>query len=177
MKRRRRRKSHLWRGLSMAMALILILAAGMCLRRWCVSAVRIAGTSMNDTLSDGDVVLVTRFDFLLGGKPQRGDIVECVFPDREDTYIKRVVGLPGERLVFSNGLLTVDGRPVSEPYVSSFTEDFSVELGMDEYFVLGDNRMESYDSRAADMGAIDAEAFLGRVRLVVWPLSHFGVAV
>ena len=62
MKRRRRRKAHLWRGLSMAVALILILTAGLCLRRWCVSAVRIAGTSMKDTLSDGDVVLVTRFD-------------------------------------------------------------------------------------------------------------------
>ena len=154
--------------------LILALTVGLALRRWCVNAVRISGTSMNDTLMNGDVVLVTRLDYTSGNVPDRGDIVECTFPGRMGTYIKRVVGLPGEKISFSDGMLTVNGKPISEPYVFSPTDDFSCTLGADEFLVLGDNRAESYDSRATDMGAVSADAFTGRVRWIIWPLSRFG---
>ena len=153
----------------------LAVALGLCLRHWVVGAVRVAGTSMQDTLCGGDIVLVTRFDYAAGQTPKRGDVVQCRFPGRSDTYIKRVVGLPGERVAYAGGALTVNGAAVDEPYVSSPTGDFSVLLGADEYLVLGDNRMESYDSRMADMGAIGAAAFTGRVRLVVWPPARAGV--
>lgn len=154
--------------------LVLFFALGLAVRQWGFGTVRIAGTSMNNTLINGDVVMVTRFDYAFGGAPERGDIVECEFPERSDTYIKRVIGLPDESISFDGGALSVNGRPVSEPYVSSETEDFSARMSNEEYLVLGDNRAQSYDSRAAEMGPIGEDAFLGKVRWILWPLSRFG---
>ena len=159
----------------LAILLVLAVAAlGFGLRRWVVCTVRVAGTSMQDTLRAADVALVTRFDYRLDRGPSRGDVVQCVFPGRSDTYIKRVVGLPGEFIRFSGGVLTVDGQPVKEPYVSTPTEDYELRLGQGEYLVLGDNRAESYDSRMADMGPLGADAFLGRVRCILWPPGRIG---
>ena len=151
-----------------------VVALGFGLRRWVACTVRVAGTSMQDTLRASDVALVTRFDYRRGRGPSRGDVVQCVFPGRSDTYIKRVVGLPGETIRFSGGALTVDGQPVEEPYVSTPTEDYELRLGQGEYLVLGDNRAESYDSRMAEMGPVGANAFLGRVRCILWPPERIG---
>jgi len=155
------------------LALALAAALALCLRQWVCVTVRVAGTSMQDTLQAGDVALVTRFDYR-GHGPRRGDVVQCVFPGRSDTYIKRVIGLPGEAIRFSNGALTVDGQRVEEPYVSSLTGDYEAHLDAGEYLVLGDNRADSYDSRMADMGPLSAEAFLGRVRFILWPPGRIG---
>lgn len=157
-------------------ALAVVLAAaliGLAARQWLIGAVRISGVSMEDTLRDGDIALVTKLDYRIG-EPARGDIVVCAFDGREDTYVKRVVGLPGDEIAFSQGRLTVNGRPVSEPYVSSLTDDFQIAVGEGEYFVLGDNRAESYDSRAEDMGCVGRDGLLGRVRWILWPLDRFG---
>lgn len=157
-------------------ALAVILAAaliGLAARQWLVGAAHIAGASMADTLQNGDVALVTKLDYRLS-EPARGDVVVCAFDGREDTYVKRVVGLPGDEIAFSEGQLTVNGQPVAEPYVSSPTEDFQITVGEGEYFVLGDNRAESYDSRAEDMGCVGRDGLLGRVRWILWPLNRFG---
>ena len=163
------------RALRVALIAAAIVALGLILRRCAFGTVRVAGTSMQQTLCGGDVALVTRFDYAGGRTPQRGDVVECRFPGRSDTYIKRVVGLPGEAIAFRGGALFVNGEAVPEPYVSSPTEDFAVALGADEYLVLGDNRADSYDGRMPDMGAITADAFLGRVRLALWPPDRIGI--
>ena len=134
--------------------------------------VRISGTSMNATLQDGDYALATKFDYLFGVNPQRGDIVECRFPDRSGKYIKRVIGLPGERVEITGGRLYIDGVPLSEPYVSSPSADYSVTLGGDEYLVLGDNRAESHDGRAEDMGLLSEDDFIGKVRFVIFPFRN-----
>ena len=157
-------------------ALAVVLAAaliGLAARQWLVGAARIAGASMADTLQNGDVALVTKLDYRLS-EPARGDVVVCAFDGREDTYVKRVVGLPGDEIAFSEGRLTVNGQPVAEPYVSSPTEDFQITVGEGESFVLGDNRAESYDSRAEDMGCVGRDGLLGRVRWILWPLNRFG---
>jgi signal peptidase I len=154
--------------------LALVLAVGLSVRRSVAGAVRVAGSSMRPTLQDGDVALVTRFDYAVGNTPRRGDVVECRFPGRGDTYVKRVIGLPGEEIGFFGGALTVNGQVVREDYVSSPTGDYAVSLGEDEYLVLGDNRAESYDSRMADMGPLGADAFIGRVRCVIWPPGRIG---
>lgn len=159
--------------LAALLALAIAVGAGLALRRWVAGTARVEGASMQTTLQSGDVVLVTRLDYAKAAT-RRGDVVQCRFPGRADTYIKRVVGLPGETLVFSGGQLTVDGTPVREKYVSSPTGDYSISLGPDEYLLLGDNRMESYDSRMADMGPVGADSLLGRVRWIVWPLRRFG---
>ena len=148
-----------------AIALVCLL-----LRLFVFHLVRIEGGSMQDTLCSGEIALVTGFDSRFGATPARGDIVECRFPGRVDTYVKRVIGLPGETVEIRDGRTYIDGAAISEPYVFSIPEDYSVTLGENEYLVLGDNRSESYDSRAEDMGPIGAEDILGRVRLCAWPL-------
>ena len=126
---------------------------------------------MVDTLRSGDVVLVTRFDYRIG-TPDRGDVVECSFPGRSGTYIKRVIGLPGDTVEIIDSRVYVNGAPLSEPYASGSSEDYAVRLGEDEYLVLGDNRSQSYDSRAADMGFIGRDNLLGRVRIALNPFRR-----
>ncbi len=155
-------------------ALLIVVALGLAARLWGVGLVRITGTSMNNTLKSGDIALVTRFDYRNGRHPAFGDVVECRFPGRGDTYVKRVVGLPGDDIAFSEGFLTRNGEGVTEPYVSSVTDDYAVSLAEDQYLLLGDNRKESYDSRMPDMGAVGAAAFSGRVRCIVWPPDRIG---
>lgn len=150
-------------------ALAIAVGLGFAARTWLFSAVRIAGSSMEDTLLFGDIALITRWD-----KPARGSVMQCTFTGRSGSYIKRVIGLPGDTVEFSDGQLIINGRPLSEPYVSSPTEDMCITLGADEYFVLGDNRVESYDSRSEDMGFIRRDQFSGRVRWILWPVSRFG---
>lgn len=153
--------------------LIALVAAfgALCLlaRLFVFHIVRIEGASMVDTLRSGDIALVTRFDYRFGGAPERGDVVECSFPGRSGVYIKRVIGLPGERVEISGGRTYIDGVALSEPYATGPAEDYSARLGPDEYLVLGDNRAESYDSRAEDMGFLHRENLLGRVRFALWP--------
>ena len=162
------------RWLLTALMLAAVLTAGLCLRRWGVGLMRVSGTSMADTLMNGDLVLVTRWDYAGGRVPARGDVVQCRFSGRPDTYIKRVIGLPGERVRFRGGALSVDGKPLSEPYTSGATEDYGIDLNAGEYLAMGDNRAESYDSRMPDMGTLSAGSFLGRARWVLWPLNRLG---
>ena len=156
------------------LAVAIAVGIGLCVRQWIAGTKRVAGTSMMDTLCPGDVALITRLDYRFGNTPRRGDVVECRFPGRDGTFIKRVVGLPGEAVECFGGAVTVDGRVIDEPYVSSVTGDFQTLLGADEYLVLGDNRAESYDSRMEDMGPIGPNDVLGRVHLVIWPPERFG---
>ena len=160
--------------LGVVLLFVLFAVAGLCLRTWGFGLVRISGTSMNNTLRDGDIVLVTRFDYLGDRVPDFGHVVECTFPGRADTYVKRVAGLPGETIELRSGLLYRDELRISEPYVSSLAEDYQITLGSEEYLLLGDNRAESYDSRMEDMGTVGASAFLGRARFVIWPLNRLG---
>lgn len=155
--------------LTAVLALAVAIGLGFAARTWLFSAVRIAGTSMEDTLVSGDVVLITRWE-----APERGSVMQCTFTGRGGSYVKRVIGLPGDTVEFSGGQLIANGQPLSEPYVSSETEDMRITLGADQYFVLGDNRAESYDSRAEDMGCIRRDQFLGRARWILWPVSRFG---
>lgn len=170
--RRRKRTSRLTRRNPLRGVIWIAVFALICilLRLFVFHLVRIQGGSMEDTLCSGEIALVTSFDYRFGAKPARGDIVECRFQGRVDTYVKRVIGLPGETVELREGKTYIDGAAISEPYVFSIAEDYSVSLGENEYLVLGDNRCESYDSRAADMGPIGKEDILGRVRLCVWPL-------
>ena len=151
----------------------LVLSFGLlclCLHLFVFHMVRIEGTSMESGLRSGDLVLVTRFDYRGGRTPQRGDVVECSFPGRSGVYIKRVIGLPGETVEIREGRTCIDGVPLSESYATGPAQAYRAELGADEYLVLGDNRAQSYDSRAEEIGFLHRENFLGRVRVALWPL-------
>lgn len=150
--------------------LTVVLFGCMCLtlHHFVFHTVRIEGTSMVDTLRSGDIVLVTRFDYRMG-EAKRGDIAECSFPGRSGTYIKRIIGLPGDSIEIIDSRVYINGEAISEPYATGPSEPYSVQLDKNEYLVLGDNRSESYDGRAEDMGLIGKENLLGRVRFVLWP--------
>ena len=155
--------------------LLLIMAAvliGFLIRQFAFGLVRIVGTSMEDTLYSGDVAFVTRFDYYRS-TPNRGDLVLVKFANRGGQYVKRIVGLPNEHIDIIDGMTYIDGTPLNEPYISSTPEeDYSITLGENEYLVLGDNRLDSYDSRAIEIGPVNSSDILGRVRAIVWPLSH-----
>ena len=151
-------------GVIAAVAVFALVCAA--LHAFVFHTVHIQGTSMVDTLRSGDIALVTRM-----GTPERGDIVECSFPGRSGTYVKRLIGLPGEKIEIIDSRVYVNGNALSEPYASGPSEDYSLVLQEGEYLVLGDNRSESYDSRAEDMGPVCRENLLGQVRLVLWPFK------
>ena len=157
----------------MKRALCIIAAAALIsalLRLFVFHTARITGSSMERTLNGGDVVLVYDLAYAFGNAPQRGDIVECTFPERSGRYVKRLIGLPGDRIEIRENCVYINGEYLSESYVSSVAEDYAIQLGADDYFVLGDNRADSYDSRAADIGTLKQENIHGRVLMKIAPL-------
>ena len=129
---------------------------------------RVQGQSMAPALRQGDYVLVRAHRNR--ARRRRGDIVVVAMND--GTHLKRIVGLPGERLVFTEGTLLVDGARLPEPYLRGLppylgleTREFS--LGGDAYFVMGDNRAHSTDSR--HFGPVDRPALEGALVCRLWP--------
>ena len=150
-------------------AALCVVATVVVVRATLASPVRIDSSSMSPTLREGDVVLVSRHAPDVASL-ERGDLVVFTMPTDGTRAIKRVVGLPGERVVVLDGELHVDGRRVPESYVDhrfvdgSFTETYVVP--QDAVLVMGDNRPNSVDSR--DYGPVPAGALLGRVLLRIW---------
>lgn len=141
---------------------------------------KVSGSSMETTLSSGDQLIVDKISYRFRD-PKRYDIV--VFPYRyeENTYyIKRIIGLPGETVQIVDGMVYINGSPLNEHYGNEVIEDPGsaaepITLGDDEYFVLGDNRNNSQDSRASNVGLIHRDELLGRAWVRIWPLDQFGV--
>ena len=141
---------------------------------------QVSGESMETTLSDGDHLIVDKISYRFRD-PERYDIV--VFPYRleENTYyIKRIIGLPGETVQIVDGYVCINGVQLDEHYGNEIMEKPGiaaepVTLGEDEYFVLGDNRNNSQDSRTASVGVIHRDEILSRAWVRIWPLSDFGV--
>lgn len=159
------------------LALCLAVIAALLLRRYVLCLTRIQGRSMMPTLKSGQWAFVTRFDYRLG-RPKRGDIVICFFPGRmmkrfpflRQMMVKRVVGLPGETISFAEGTVLIDGQPLAEPYLDPLRTRRHqtrgpVTLGDDEYFVLGDNRDGSHDSRS--VGPLHRRMIVGQVRFLL----------
>ncbi len=131
---------------------------------------RVDGQSMNETLTHNEFILVSKADYWQQ-EPQRLDVVICRYPGREDTYVKRVVGIPGDTVEVRKDVVLVNGTALQEDYIT-YPADYDtgpVTLLADEYFVLGDNRIHSTDSHV--IGPLKRDAILGRVRLVIYPLD------
>ena len=138
---------------------------------------RVDGPSMTPTLLNQQYILVDKAQYLFG-KPQRGDVIVFEWPrDTSQDFVKRVIGVPGDTVsVDAAGNVTVDGTQINEPYVNDLTNPYQPntwKLGPNEYFVLGDNRGDSSDSR--DWGPVPAKDIIGKAALVYWPLNdmHF----
>lgn len=141
---------------------------------------RVSGSSMQTTLSDGDNLIVDKISFRLRD-PKRYEIIVFPYQHQENTfYIKRIIGLPGETVQVKDGYALINGQPLEEDYGNEIMRepgiaDEPITLGSDEYFVLGDNRNHSADSRDPSVGVLHRKDLLGRAWIRIWPLSEFGV--
>lgn len=147
------------------------------IRLFIFDPVRVEGHSMDTTLSDGEIMILNKV-YYRKNDIERFDIV--VVDEGDKNIIKRVIGLPGEVISYRNNKLYIDGQEVSDPFPSKKTEDFTLgDIGHERipggcYFVMGDNRSNSLDSRSEAIGVIRKKQILGKANLVVWPLNKVG---
>lgn len=137
---------------------------------------RVQGASMTPNFFSGDYVLVDKVSYYF--RPlQRGEVIVFKNPENESEYfIKRTVGLPGEGIVISDGEVYINGKLLGEGYLPKGTTsngETGFVLGSDEYFVMGDNRLQSRDSRS--WGALREKEVVGLVRARFWPPGGFAV--
>ncbi len=177
--------------LTLAAAVILVLPV----RAFAFELIRVDGVSMEDTLADGEILFVSKFDYASvwlsfpwqddetrenaaritsGGDPRRFDVVVCRYPGRGGTlFVKRVVGLPGDTVELRDGYLYVNGEKYEEPYISdAFRGGRRNTFGPctvpeGHFFVMGDHRNNSNDSRA--VGALPRDMIMGHARCVLFP--------
>ena len=176
--------------LSWVLTLLAAVAIAATVRYFVFEPVRVDGHSMDTTLADKEVMLVTKPEVLLG-KLKHGDVVVVRFPDRftqatlrlgapidislssHTLFVKRLVGLPGDVIAVQGGHLYLNDQPVDEPYVDADKfggRDFArYTLKEDEYFVMGDNRANSNDSRS--VGPLSYDMIVGHAKMVLLPLG------
>ncbi|MBQ4435871.1 MAG: signal peptidase I [Clostridia bacterium] len=132
----------------------------------------VEGRSMTNTLQDAEKMFCTKLDYLTG-QPQRGDVVICHYPDRGSTsFVKRLVGLPGDTVEMKGHHLYVNGEQIADPANMGSAPNYSFyeyTLKENEYFVLGDNRGNSNDSHS--IGPIPRNMIIAHVQTVIWPLN------
>jgi signal peptidase I len=168
--------SSLLRELVEVIVLAVILYFGI---SFAVQAVHVEGLSMFATLDNNDYLIANKIDYRLHA-PQRGDIIILRPPsDNSKDFIKRVIALPGERILISNGIVYINGHKLDEPYLPEAWTQLDTWGGPDgtvvpanAYFVMGDNRNRSQDSRL--FGFIGRDRIDGRAWFRIWPLNHFG---
>lgn len=141
----------------------------------------VSGASMEPTLHDGDNLIVDKISYRFE-EPQRFDIIVFPFRYKEKTYyIKRIIGLPGETVyIDEEGQIYIDGEVLEESYGNEVIEDPGrayepITLGEDEYFVMGDNRNNSSDSRDPVVGNIHRDELIGKAWMRIWPFNKIGM--
>lgn len=139
----------------------------------------VKGESMQNTLKNGELMYVSKPEYLLGD-PSRGDVIICRYPGRTEYFVKRVMGLPGETVEVEQNQVYINGELIDEPYLDEERNNngFSMEaftLGTEEYFVMGDNRDNSHDSRNyygyGSPAAITRDMVIGHVQVVMFPFN------
>jgi signal peptidase I len=168
--------SSLLRELVEVVVLAVILYFGI---SFAIQAVHVEGLSMFATLDDNDYLIANKIDYRLHA-PQRGDIIILRPPtDNSKDFIKRIIALPGERLLISDGIVYINGHKLDEPYLPEAWTTLNNWGGPDgmvvppnDYFVMGDNRNRSQDSRI--FGFIGRDRIDGRAWFRIWPLNHLG---
>lgn len=141
---------------------------------------QVKGTSMQPTLDNADNLIVDKLSYHFRA-PKRFDII--VFPykhEAETYYIKRIIGLPGETIQITDGSIYINGEILEENYGKEIMETAGravepITLAEDEYFVLGDNRNNSQDSRSPTVAEIKRADIIGRAWIRIWPLNKFGI--
>lgn len=154
--------------------LIVIAAVAVLLATLFFPVLQVSGDSMEPTLEDRDVIVLVK-----SGSYETGDL--CSFSWQNKLLIKRIIGGPGDVVdIDENGVVSVNGAVLDEPYVDDLAlgdcdMTFPYQVPENRYFVLGDQRSVSVDSRDSSIGCVEAEQIVGRVFLRVWPLSEFSL--
>ncbi len=160
------------RDLVHTLMLTVVIAAGV---QIAVQSRQIEGSSMEPTLHNGQRLLVNRLAYLGLSEPQRGDIIVFRAWGQDEDYIKRVVGVPGDEIEVAGDRVVVNGSPLDEPYIQNHPTHGGpgrVVLGAGTYYVLGDNRDNSSDSRLH--GPLASERIVGKAWLTYWPIRDLG---
>lgn len=167
--------------LSTSIYLLVVLCAAYLIITYVGQRTQVSGSSMETTLSDGDNLLVDKITYRFS-EPKRFDII--VFPFQYDTdtyYIKRIIGMPSETVQIDyDGNIYINGSLLEESYGREVIQNPGraaepITLGEDEYFVMGDNRNNSSDSRDPSVGNIHRKDIIGRAWVRIWSFSKFGV--
>ena len=167
--------------LSISIYLLLVFCAAYLIVTYVGQRTQVSGSSMETTLSDGDHLIVDKISYRFED-PERFDIIVFPYQYYTDTYyIKRIIGMPGETVqIDDRGNIYVDGELLEEAYGREVIQnpgraDDPILLGDDEYFVMGDNRNNSSDSRDPSVGNIHRKDIIGRAFIRIWPSSKFGI--
>jgi signal peptidase I len=165
------RRSHLAREIIETIALTIIIFVAI---RFSVQTFTVDGQSMEPGLHGGEYVLVNKLAYLFHG-PSRGDVIVFHYPVNPNLdFIKRVIGLPGDTIKITTNQVFVNGVLLREPYIEApVNVPVSITLKSDEYFVMGDNRPNSDDSRS--WGPLPKNYIIGKATVVFWPLSNWEV--
>lgn len=154
-------------------AIVIIIA--LLIKKYVFSPIKVNGPSMNPTLLDGDIMILNEIGYYLDGL-ERFDIVVVNADDTK--IIKRVIGFPGEHVEFKDNLLYINGEEIKEEFSHDVTHNFKLEeldyekIPDDYYFVVGDNRGDSKDSRS--IGLIKKDQIIGKTNAILFPFSRFG---
>ena len=160
------------------MVIVVAAALAFVVRTFIFEPVRVDGSSMLNTLTDGDFMIATKYDYL-AGDPERFDVVICDYPNTSDGKyrVKRVIGLPGDTVELVAGELYINGEHLAQQFDMTDNEAYfgPYTVPEDHYFVMGDNRNNSKDSRSTMVGALPRSMIRGHVRVVIFPFSDAGV--
>ena len=169
--------------LNTAIYLLCVLGAVWLVITFVGQRTEVEGASMENTLHNGDNLIVDKLSYRFHD-PERFDIIVFPFQFQDNTYyIKRIIGLPGETVqIMDDVSIYINGEKLEENYGMEVIKPETIgraaepiELGDDEYFVMGDNRNNSSDSRTDMVGNIKRENIIGKAWLRIWPVSDFGV--
>ena len=165
--------------ISLIFYVIFVIAATFLIVHYVGQRTEVSGWSMYPTLEDKDNLIVDKISYRFTD-PKRYDIIVFPYAYEEKTYyIKRIIGLPGESVQVIDGYVYINGKQLDEHYgreVMNFAglAQEELTLGADEYFVLGDNRNDSSDSRDPSVGILKRQDIIGRAFIRIWPFSRFG---
>lgn len=172
--KREKYRGRYWKMLRGTVAVLVVVAAtAVLISNLLLPILRIYGSSMTPTLVNGNIVAAVR-----NGTYQRGDIIAFYYNNK--ILVKRVIGMPGEWVdMDENGNVTIDGEPLEEPYLTEKSlGECDIELPYQvpegRYFVMGDHRSVSSDSRSSQVGCVSEEQIVGKLLFRLWPLDEIG---
>lgn len=159
-----------------AEVILIALVTVFIIRTFLIQPFLVSGASMEPNFSDGNYLLIDEITYRFR-EPQRGEVVVFRYPNDQSTFfIKRIIGLPGERVAIKDNKAMINGKVLTEDYLALgivTAGNVDAALGSNEYFVLGDNRYNSFDSR--NWGMVLRENITGLVRFRLFPLGKVGV--